>query len=227
MPFRAPGGRCTGDFGRPPAPSPSPAARRRPAALLPDLAPWRSSRDFRLLWCAGAITVFGTFLTVVALPLQLKQLTGSTLAGGALGAVELAPLVVFGLYGGALADFVDRRVLIIGSEPALGLISALLLALAGACDMISGIFRSALWNRTIPDELRGRLAGIELLSYATGPQLGQVRDGGPCSLRAWGRDGGPDGRAGVGVGGRSAVLRGGRAAGAGAVEAAGVRLPDG
>ncbi|BCK71649.1 hypothetical protein Srufu_056020 [Streptomyces libani subsp. rufus] len=55
----------------------------------------------------------------------------------------------------------------------------LLLALAGACDMISGIFRSALWNRTIPDELRGRLAGIELLSYATGPQLGQVRDGGP------------------------------------------------
>ncbi|WP_438270615.1 MFS transporter [Streptomyces platensis] len=383
----------------PPSPSPSPAARQRLAALLPDLAPWRSSRDFRLLWCAGAITVFGTFLTVVALPLQLKQLTGSTLAVGALGAVELVPLVVFGLYGGALADFVDRRLLIIGSELALGLISALLLlnsllpdplvwplyvaaaissaltgiqrpaldaivprivrhdqlaaaaalnslrwqigaiagpalaggllalaglrwayaidavtyllsallsrklapspaahdaekpslrgiaegaryawsrkellgtyavdviamlfafplaifpfladeldapwslgmmyaalpagalvvsltsgwtarvhrqgraivlaavgwglaiaaagqlrqvwlvllllALAGACDMISGIFRSALWNRTIPDELRGRLAGIELLSYATGPQLGQVRVGGMAAL---------------------------------------------
>jgi MFS family permease len=58
----------------------------------------------------------------------------------------------------------------------------LLLVLAGACDMISGIFRAAIWNRTIPDELRGRLAGIELLSYSVGPQLGQVRSGGMAAL---------------------------------------------
>ena len=54
-------------------------------------------------------------------------------------------------------------------------LSLLFLAIAGGADMISGIFRSLIWNQTIPDEYRGRLAGIELLSYATGPQLGQVR----------------------------------------------------
>jgi MFS family permease len=51
------------------------------------------------------------------------------------------------------------------------------LALAGAADMISGIFRSVIWNQTIPDHLRGRLAGIEMLSYTTGPLLGQLRSG--------------------------------------------------
>ncbi|WP_240649153.1 MFS transporter [Streptomyces sp. Z26] len=89
-------------------------------ALLPDLSPWHASRDFRLMWCAGAVTVFGSFLTFVALPFQLKELTGSPVAVGALGAVQLVPLVVFGLYGGALADAVDKRKLILWSEIALG-----------------------------------------------------------------------------------------------------------
>jgi MFS family permease len=48
---------------------------------------------------------------------------------------------------------------------------------AGAFDMISGVFRGAIWNSTIPDALRGRLAGIELLSYTTGPTLGNARAG--------------------------------------------------
>ena len=50
-------------------------------------------------------------------------------------------------------------------------------AIAGAFDMISGVFRGAIWNSTIPDALRGRLAGIELLSYTTGPTLGNARAG--------------------------------------------------
>jgi MFS family permease len=58
----------------------------------------------------------------------------------------------------------------------------LCLAAAGGCDMISGIGRSTMWNQTIPDELRGRLAGIELLSYSVGPQLGQVRSGGVAAV---------------------------------------------
>ncbi|MDX6311574.1 MAG: hypothetical protein QOF44_1038, partial [Streptomyces sp.] len=58
----------------------------------------------------------------------------------------------------------------------------LFLALAGGCDMVSGIFRSTIWNQTIPDDLRGRLAGIELLSFSVGPQLGQVRSGGVAAL---------------------------------------------
>ena len=51
------------------------------------------------------------------------------------------------------------------------------LALSGALDAISGIFRSTLWNNTIPHELRGRLAGIEMLSYLSGPRLGDARAG--------------------------------------------------
>jgi MFS family permease len=49
------------------------------------------------------------------------------------------------------------------------------LTVAGASDMVSALFRGAIWNQTIPDELRGRLAGIELLSYSVGPLLGQLR----------------------------------------------------
>lgn len=56
-------------------------------------------------------------------------------------------------------------------------LALLFLAFAGAADMISGIFRITIWNQTIPDELRGRLAGIEMMSYLTGPQLGQIRSG--------------------------------------------------
>ncbi|MFB6395030.1 MFS transporter [Polymorphospora lycopeni] len=56
-------------------------------------------------------------------------------------------------------------------------LAVLFLALAGAADMISGLFRMIIWNQTIPDHLRGRLAGIEMLSYTTGPLLGQLRSG--------------------------------------------------
>ena len=51
------------------------------------------------------------------------------------------------------------------------------LVIAGFADMLSGIFRSTIWNQTIPDRLRGRLAGIEQLSYSTGPLLGNVEAG--------------------------------------------------
>jgi MFS family permease len=51
------------------------------------------------------------------------------------------------------------------------------LAFAGGADMVSGIFRMIIWSQTIPDHLRGRLAGIEMLSYTTGPLLGQLRSG--------------------------------------------------
>ena len=51
------------------------------------------------------------------------------------------------------------------------------LVLAGAADMISGVFRGTVWNQTIPEHMRGRLAGIEMLSYSVGPLGGQVRAG--------------------------------------------------
>ncbi len=97
------------------------------SALLPDLAPWRASRDFRLLWVRGLVTFFSSAMAMIALPLQIKELTNSPLAVGAMGAVELVPLVVFGLYGGALADAVDRRRVILWTEAGLGTLAAVLL----------------------------------------------------------------------------------------------------
>ena len=72
-------------------------------------------------------------------------------------------------------------IVVFGLAPGLGLALAGLV-LAGAADMISGIFRTVIWNQTIPDHLRGRLAGIEQVSYSTGPLLGNVESGVVASL---------------------------------------------
>jgi MFS family permease len=61
-------------------------------------------------------------------------------------------------------------------------LAVVLIALAGAADMVSGLFRSTIWNTTVPDNLRGRLAGIEMISYTSGPLLGQVESGVAASL---------------------------------------------
>lgn len=74
-----------------------------------DLTPWRTSRDFRLLLLAGTVFYLGGMVTYVAVPYQLYTLTRSNLAVGAMGLVQLVPLVVFGLWGGAIADHYDRR----------------------------------------------------------------------------------------------------------------------
>jgi MFS family permease len=93
-----------------------------------DVRPLRTSRDFRLVFTSRTVTLFGSQATEVALLVQARQLTGSAVAVGLLGAAELVPLVVFGLYGGALADRVDRRRLIRWCEAGLGGCAALLVA---------------------------------------------------------------------------------------------------
>src|ERR1700753_2205649 len=92
-----------------------------------DLSPL-AGRDFRLLFGGGMVTLLGAQAPDVALVVQVKQLTGSTLAVGLLGAAELVPLVVFALYGGVLADRLDRLRVIRWCEAALGGCSVLLLA---------------------------------------------------------------------------------------------------
>ncbi len=61
-------------------------------------------------------------------------------------------------------------------------LALLCLAVAGGMDAISGLFRNVIWNETIPDRLRGRLAGVEMISYTSGPTLGNFEAGAVASL---------------------------------------------
>ena len=79
---------------------------------LADTRPLRTPA-YRRLWTAGVITVIGAQLTVVAVPTQIYALTGSSAYVGLTGLFGLVPLVVFGLWGGAIADAVDRRMLLL------------------------------------------------------------------------------------------------------------------
>jgi MFS family permease len=82
------------------------------SSLAIDLTPLRKYRDFRLIFTAGLFSYFGSMITFVALPFQIKELTGSYWMVGLIGAVEIIPLIIFGLYGGVLADHVDRKKMI-------------------------------------------------------------------------------------------------------------------
>jgi MFS family permease len=141
------------------------------------------------MWTAGTVTTFGSFLTLVALPLQLKELTGSTAAVGAIGAVELLPLIVFGLYGGALADAVDRKLLINATEAAQGLLAAALLVntllphpavwllyvAAALSSAFTGLQRPALdamVQRIVPREQFAAAAALNALRWQLGAIAG-------------------------------------------------------
>ena len=80
-------------------------------ALMADTRPLRTP-EFRRLWTAGIVTLIGAQLTVVAVPAQIYELTRSSAYVGLTGVFGLVPLVVFGLYGGSLADVMDRRTLL-------------------------------------------------------------------------------------------------------------------
>ena len=96
--------------------------------LAVDISPLRRSRDFRMLWLGELVSTMGRQITVVALPFQVYLLTRSTLAVGMIGLVEVVPLVASTIAGGAIADRMDRRKLILGTEFGLVATSALLLA---------------------------------------------------------------------------------------------------
>jgi MFS family permease len=81
-----------------------------------DISPLKKSKDFSLLWAAGLISYFGSMITYVAVPFQIKELTDSYVAVAISGLIEILPLVIFGLYGGVLADSLDRKKLIWTTE---------------------------------------------------------------------------------------------------------------
>jgi len=92
-----------------------------------DLTPLRTSRDFRLLFTGGSISGIGSFITYVTIPFQVAAITRDPLMVGLLGVCELVPLLVMAFVGGALADYLDRRLLVRGGEFALAALSAVLL----------------------------------------------------------------------------------------------------
>ena len=91
--------------------------------LLADTRPL-ANPHFRRLWLANIVTVIGAQLTVVAVPAQIYVMTGSSAYVGLTGVFGLVPLVVFGLWGGALADVFDRRTLLMITTVGLILTSA-------------------------------------------------------------------------------------------------------
>lgn len=91
-----------------------------------DLAPLRTSRDFRLSYAAGAVSFLGSMATYIAIPYQVATLTDAPLLVGLLGVVEFAPLLVTALLGGALADYLDRRKLVLAAEAGLTVLTAVL-----------------------------------------------------------------------------------------------------
>lgn len=99
--------------------------------LLADTRPLRVPA-FRRLWTANIVTVVGAQLTVVAVPAQIYATTGSSAYVGLTGVFGLVPLVAFGLWGGALADHVDRRRLLVVTTLGLIVTSALFWAQAAA-----------------------------------------------------------------------------------------------
>ena len=93
--------------------------------LFADTTPLRTP-DFRRLWLAGIVTVIGANLTIFAVPVQLYALTQNSAYVGLSGLFALVPLVVFGLLGGAWADAMDRRLLLIIASCGLAVASVLL-----------------------------------------------------------------------------------------------------
>jgi MFS family permease len=164
--------------------------------LRMDVSPLRG-RDrgsFRVLYASRSVTLFGTQATDVALLVQAKQLTGSAFAVGLLGVAELVPLVVFGLYGGVLADRLDRRRMLRWCEAGLGLLAAALAGnavaphpaawplylLAAAMSMLTALQRPSLEAaipRTVPRDQLAAAAALLSISGDAGAIIGATVGG--------------------------------------------------
>ncbi|MBI4261192.1 MAG: MFS transporter [Actinobacteria bacterium] len=94
------------------------------------MSPLRASRDYRLLWFGELISETGRQITLVAVFIQLTDLTGSPAAVGLVGLVQLVPLIVSTLWSGPLVDRMDRRKLLVVAQ--LGFATATLVLLLGS-----------------------------------------------------------------------------------------------
>lgn len=158
--------------------------------LLADLTPLRISVPFRRMWLGASLSGIGTALTSVVVGLQVYDLTGRTEAVGLVGLAGLLPLVLLGLYGGAISDAHDRRVVILVTAAGLLGVAVLLAAqaFAGVADvrvlyalvaLQNGLYalNSPARSATVP-----KLVGLPLLPAAnalTGLSFGLAMTVGP------------------------------------------------
>ncbi len=160
---------------------------------LADTRPLRHTA-FRRLWIANIVTVIGAQLTVVVVPAQIYQITGSSAYVGLTGLFGLVPLVVFGLWGGALADAVDRRTLLLVTTLGLIATSALfavqaaqgntnvwlllgLFALQQAFFAVNQPTRSAILPRILPLELLPAANSLNMTVFMAGAIAGPLVGG--------------------------------------------------
>ncbi len=171
--------------------------RRMPDPDKSDRSPWEDTK-IGLRYALSKPELIGTYLIdivamVFAFPVALfpsmaEKWGGANAAGMLFSGMAIGSLVMT-LFSGwtPKVKFHGRAVVIaaalwaifiIGLGQATTLTMALVfLALAGAADMMSGLFRGIIWNESVPNELRGRLSGIEMISYMSGPLLGNARAG--------------------------------------------------
>ncbi|MEY2452356.1 MAG: hypothetical protein QOD92_1930 [Acidimicrobiaceae bacterium] len=102
-------------------------------SLFVDTTPLRVSRDFRRLWVGQAVSFVGSMITSATLPYQVFHETGSSFAVGMLGLAQLGPMLVFGVVGGALADSLDKRRLLLGVS-AVAMVCSVALAVNASLD---------------------------------------------------------------------------------------------
>jgi MFS family permease len=162
-------------------------------ALVLDVTPLKVSRDYRLLFASQSVSFFGSMMSFVVLPWQMYQITHSSLAVGLLGAAEFVPLITMAFIGGALADYVDRRLMVLITEMLMALGSAtlvvnsllphpkmwVLFVCATAFAGLNGIQRpslEALTPRLLPPGLMPAVAALRSAGSTTagilGPALG-------------------------------------------------------
>lgn len=168
-----------------------PVPRRR---IFADLTPLRTSPDYRRLWFGNTVSWVGQGMTSLAVSLQVYDLTGSAFSVGLIGACSLVPLVVFGLYGGAVADTVDRRKLGLASAFGSFLLSVALVgtsvagvrqvgvlygvvALQAVCFALNSPARSSMIARLLPAEQLPAANALNSMTSTTGTLVGPMLGG--------------------------------------------------
>ena len=164
-----------------------------------DIRPLRVSRDFRRLWFGLTVAQLGQQMTAVTIAFQVYVLTHSSYAVGLVGLFGLVPLVVFGLYGGALVDAFDRRrvalVASLGSWVCSGwlVLQAIagwesvgllygIVAVQSACFAVNNPARQAIIPRLLPADLLPAANALSMASFNLGFTVGPMTAG---ALIAW------------------------------------------